>query len=198
MNVSFESDRFSVAFATRCAVRNVGQKPVELVEVRSGLTLRSTLLRDPKNSPQPFENASHVKVNDALLSKPIAIQPGGQATVEALISFSTLANEANGVKQLLSDCNSKGKINMPASLESCFQRGGLRWTDFLRGSGREVLDDLDPSSIADGLAAVFLLSSGGFVSAEISFRYGWGWNCGPSAAKLSPPPDYVQCQQPGG
>ena len=197
VNVSFDTDRFSVAFATRCAVRNVGAKPVEITEVRSGLTLRSKLISEPKNISKPFESASQVKVNDAPILKPVAIQPNSQATVEAFIHFSTLANETNKVKQLLAECTSQNKIEVSDALEACLKKGDLRWTDFLRGSGREVLDDFDPSSVADGLAAVFLLSSGGFVSEEISFQYGWGWSCGPSAAKLGPPPAYVHCQQLG-
>lgn len=187
-------DRLSIAFATRCAVRNVGATSVELIDIRSGFTLNGSLVRDPVSIRGPFETATKVVVNGDPFTKPIAIQPGGQASIDALLHFSIPRQASEQMALLLQTCTSEGEITTTDSLSACLWRDGLHWTDFLRGANRKVVDESEPSAVADGLAGVFMLSSGGFVFADVQFRYGcWAWNCGPSGASLRPPPRYARC-----
>jgi hypothetical protein len=194
IEISLEKDRAVVGFATRCAVRNVGSKTVDLVEARTGLTIAGHLIHMPTPAAQESELTRSVVVNGESFIKPVALQPGGQATVDLILNFSAYVPQDSESRIHWMACIQEHPAEGKGVLDACMAKLGIKWTDFLRGAKREYLSEFDAWTIADGLGGVFMLSSGGYAFGEVEFKYGWGWSCRPSLTlKLRPPPKYIDC-----
>jgi hypothetical protein len=191
MKTDVAKDIANVGFYSYCAVRNVGAKAADLVDVRSGLLFNGVIPYKPELTPRVYERADEIAVNGEILSKPLTIQPGSQATVKAVFYLPISKFESPKVFEAIKLCQLAAPIETTGQFSICLSKANLAWTDFLRRSYREPV--IVETSFYDGLAGVFMLSNGKFVSSELEFRYGWGWSCRPLPnQRLEPLPKYIR------
>ena len=158
------------------------------------MTFNGALIQPPKFAAQPTELVRSVIVNGDPFTKPVTLQPGSQATVDLILIFSAYSHEGTKSRAKWLACTQQGPAEGKDALDACMAMLGVSWTDFLRGGAREILSEFDAWTLADGLGAVLMLSSGEYAVGEVEFRYGWGWSCRPSPSlKLRPPPKYIDC-----
>ena len=186
-----ERDRAMVGFRAHCTIRNVGARTTDLVEIRNGLSWQGKALRANESLfAVSFEEAFDVVVNGEPFTRPVTLQPGAAASVDATVSFPVDGFESPDALAKLRACAAAHPASAGEKApKACLAALGVGWTDYMRGAGRRRNVETE-TSFADGMGVNFYLSDDSFVFAELPFHYGWGWSC--RGDHLRPLPKYLR------
>lgn len=113
--------RIFISFPTKCHVKNIGFRRVDIVEVRTAHTLDGKYETFPLNNSEPkdWELVDNLKINGNELKKPTTIEVGSQAIVELNLNYPIISsNLGNIIKQQIEDCGINN-IKSRNDLESC-------------------------------------------------------------------------------
>lgn len=181
-------ERAWVGFAAHCAIRNVGSRTTDLVEVRNGLSRQGkTFITNKSLFLADYERADDVKVNGDPFTKPVTLPPGAAAIIDMTAWFPIEGFLNPEAFAHLRRCAAEAQLPS-ARLGTCMGEFLSQWTSLMRGANRA--DNLETdTSYADGFGVNVRLSDDSFVYAELPFIYFWGWSC--RGGGVGPLPKYL-------